>query len=432
MSQETAVAEPVPTSVELVLSATNSDQKSQELVQTLQGGSVVEAVNAFSAIDLLQGKTLESARKRAAELYPKMRGNSNILLDYGLGTKDQYKRIIEQILRETKGVDTPEMHEYLNLLNRELKGLKVKYDPADPKVLEKYKQGKKKILGIFRAGKTMLMCLAEDIQKAETKINKAEKAFTGLASRSKQNMALVEQLCEELDKTINLIIYDIAVLQLVHELAQKDLNEIVVGDASKGDRGEIEKTELTQFAFNVQGRVNSYKDRYFMAVASLQRNSLSKVSDFGLASMLQDLSTDGITNMKEQLAEWRRIAITRESTAAIESGKDFLNKSQAGLSTASMEATVDATRVISEPVLRAETIAQMVQDRIATIDGMIAAIEQGDRLHEERDRVFAESQQAMSAAEERLSESMMKRALGNEPLDIVKTIPKIEPAQLTA
>lgn len=432
MSQDAVVAEPVPASVDLVLASTDSTAKSQELVESLQGKSVEEAVNTFSAVDLLQGATLESARKRAAELYPKMRDNSNILLDFGLGTKDKYKQIIEQILRETKGVDTPEMHEYLNLLNRELKGLKVKYDPSDPKVLEKYKQGKTKILGIFRAGKTMLMLLAEDIQKVETKIEKAEKTFKGLASRSRQNMGLVEQLCKELDKTIDLIIYDIAVLQLVHELAQKDLGGIVVGDASKGDRGEQDKTELSQFVFNVQGRVNSYKDRYFMAVASLQRNSLSMVSDFGLASMLQDLSTDGITNMQEQLAEWRRIAIAREAIGAIEAGKEFLNNSQAGLSEASRDTAIEATRVISEPVLRAETIVKMAEDRIATIDGMIAAIEQGDRLHEERDRVFAESEKAMGAAQERLSEAMVQRALESKPLDIVKTVPKLEPAQLTA
>ncbi len=430
---ETIAADPTTPGAELVLaSATEGAAKSQELIAPLQGKTVEEAVSAFSAVALLQGGTLETAQKRAAELYPKMKGNSNILLGFGVNTKDKYKQVIERILHETKNIPTPEMRKYLDAMSRDLKGMKANYDPSDPKVLEKYKQGKKKVLGIFAFGMTMLDALIKDIEKTETKIKKNGNVFKDLASQAQTNMGYSEELCKELDKTIDLIILDIAVLELVCELAQKDMDGIVVGDASRGDRGAIEKQNMAQFVINVQGRVASYKDRYFLAVASLQRNSASRVSDFGLASMLQDLATDGITNMQEQLVEWRRIAMGLDAVNAIGAGKEFLNESQISLSEASRDMTIAATKAVSEPVLRAETIMETARMRIETIDGMIAALDEGDRLHAERDRVFAESERAMDEAKERLSEAMVQRALDSKPLEINKSVPKLEPAQLTA
>src|SRR3989344_6721307 len=133
------------------------------------------------------------------------------------------------MLSERHPIDIPELSDAMRDLSRRMRGIGRRYDPSDPKNLEKYKKAKGRFLGIFRLGRTFFEELMADVRSLEQQFDWAEEKLEGKQELLLRNVAYFDQLYELNARAIDKLIYKIAVMELMRDLAAEQAEQVVVG-----------------------------------------------------------------------------------------------------------------------------------------------------------------------------------------------------------
>ena len=132
-------------------------------------GNPVAAKQTLSCRTLLLGPTLVDAQREAAQMYVEMRANDQIFMTYGTQALKGVNDLIDRLLHEVEPARIPELTALMKDLNREMRGIKGKYDPSDPRVLRKYEDWKGGVGRFFGHAKTgaAIFFRKQNAQKAE-------------------------------------------------------------------------------------------------------------------------------------------------------------------------------------------------------------------------------------------------------------------------
>lgn len=377
--------------------------------------------------NLLQGKTRQQAEAMAAELYPKMKENTQIYLEYGSGALEDINALVDRLLKEVGPVQIPELKQLMRDLNAEMRGVQKKYDVSDPDVRKKYEDWKGGIGRFFGRAKTFLDLLLEDITSIEHQLDKVEGQLRGKENLLLDNVGYYDQLYEQNETAISKLIFVIAVMELVVDLAAAEIESIPVGDAQAGDRGADNRAKLAEFANNLQVKVGDYKGRLMITWATAPQVRMMRSLNVGLVTKLHTLIDTTIPTMKLTIVQWRMLVQAGDAaqltTTVAEANSEWV---QAYFRSAGELVPVIADAV-QTPMLTPQTVMAMAQTIAKEADDIVRAMDAGEQRRAEMEDAMNQALPVMRDASAKVSDALVKRVVEEAtkplPLEITQSVP---------
>jgi uncharacterized protein YaaN involved in tellurite resistance len=358
----------------------------------------------LSCKDLLMGDTRTQAEQEAQEMLGKMLDNTQVFMTYGTSALEDVNSLVDRLLHEVEPVKIPELKELMKALNKRMRDVKHKYDPSDPNVVEKYKEWKGGIGRFFGQARTLVELLLEDVTSVDRQLEKVSGNLKDKQYNLLRNVSFYDQLYVENEQEIGKLIYKIAVMELIRDLAAQKAAAITVGDASLGDRGSEQRASITEFAHNMEIKIGEYKGRLMLAWATAPQVRTMRTLNVSLAERLNELICITIPSMKQAMVVWRMAA---EGVEAAQFGSAVQEMSNEWFVAAATGMTT-AVGIISEtnetPGLSPATIFAMA-----------------DELDKQAD---LEAVPVMANANAKVSDALLERVLGTatKPLEIATSV----------
>jgi len=389
---------------------------------TFAGSSA--ARQTLTCKDLLHGDTRRAAEREAAELFPEMLNNTEVVMTFGTSALEGVNTLIDRLLHEVEPEKIPELTDLMKSLNREMRGVRSKYDVSDPKVREKYENYKGGIGRFFGNVKTLVELLMEDVQSLETQLNKVVKTLENRQFKMRRNVVFYDALYEENEIEIGKLIYVIGVMELICDIAANEASKIKVGEANLGDRGAERKAEIAGLAEILANRVAEYKGRLFVAWATAPQVRMMRTLNVSLAMRINTLLTITIPTMKGTIVQWRMLMQSKDaadmSNVVADASNEWLQSyAQAGAVVVPMIA-----EAVSTPTLRPDTVFAMAASIEAQANGIVKAIEAGVQQRAALDDSMVKAQIILRDSAGKVSDAVIDQFVtkATKPLEITTQV----------
>jgi uncharacterized protein YaaN involved in tellurite resistance len=378
--------------------------------------------------NLLRGASLAQARQQAADLYKQMLPDQSKLMAYGTEALMALNQLVERLLHEVEPVRIPELNGMLGQVNRQMLAIKGKYDVKDPKFQAEYKDFMDGVKRRFRKVRDFAAMMKADIQSIETQLAKLEKDLAGRQHDMTRNVVYYNALYAENEKSITELIRVIAVMELIVEEARRDAANIVVGDASLGDRGEEQKQQLADFISSMEVKITDYKGRLFVAWATSPQTRMMRSLDVGMANKLNQLVQVTIPQMKLVLVQWRMMVATFENAQVAKAVSAMSNQWTREFFEQGAVMMPTIAEAINEPQVWPETMHSIADALTRSAEGVLAAYQAGDQKRREVDEAMIESGKALSAVHKKIDATVIGRIVGSAsspvPVEVITSVPK--------
>jgi len=375
--------------------------------------------------DLLQGDTLAKAQAMANELYPQLKSSTQAYLTFGSGALEDMNALVDSLLKEIAPVTIPELKELMHDLNAGMRGIQKKYDVSDPEVREKYEHWKGGIGRFFGRAKTLLDLFLEDITSIERQLDKVEHECEGREQQLLENVGYYDRLYTENETTIDKVIFVIAVMEMIVDLAAKEIESIPDGDQSAGDRGSENKAKLAEFANNLQVKIGDYKGRLMIAWATAPQVRMMRSLSVGVAVKLDTLVDTTIPTMKLTLAQWRLMIQTGDAAELTQIVMEAGNEWAQAYARSASEVVPRIADAVQTPAITPQTITAMAQSIAKQADDIVSAMEAGDQRRAEMENEMNRALPVLRDANARVSDALINQVVGaaTKPLEIEHSVP---------
>lgn len=386
-------------------------------------------VKSLACVSLLQGETLERARTEAAKLFPDMLENTNLFMAYGTAEMKGVNDLNARVLDEIAGHAPKEVVDAVKNMSVQMLRLRRKWDPTDPDNMKFYTQlagDTGFITKLWRRGRTAFDLLVLDIQDVNTQINKLSEDLDERKKGVLRSIAYYDEMYELNEQEIGKLIYAIAVMELIRDLAADAAKNVKVGDASLGDRGGEEQARYAEFAQSMGQKIGEYKGRLFIAWSLSPRVRTSRSVTVQLAENVNEMICVAIPTMRNALVDWITLAESNEASQAAEIVKQTMNEFLvAGAAAQAQILPVIAERV-STPSLKPESVSAMANYFVQCVDGMITAYQHGEEQERALEAAISEALPIMADARKKLADDQVQRVISKateQPLEIATSVP---------
>ncbi len=383
--------------------------------------------SALSCSALLQGETRRRAEADAAKLYPELFRNTQAFMAYGASSLEGVNSLIERLLHEVEPTNIPELTALMRDLNGEMRSIRTKYDVSDPRVREKYEHWKGGVLRFIGKAKTLIDLLMEDVTSIETQLEKVGTTLTRRKLELVKNVGYYDELYLENEAEIAKVIYAIAVMELIRELAAREADSIQVGDANMGDREGERKGAIAQFAENMSIKIAEYKGRLFVAWATSPQVRNMRTMDVALAERVNELLVVTIPTMKATILQWRMLMQAADAAKMSQAVAESANEWLTAYAAAGAELVPQIAEVVEQPTLLPQTIAAMADSLAKQADGIIHAMQAGAQRRKENDDAIIAAQKVIRDANAKVSDALIQQVVSEAtrelPLEITSSVP---------
>jgi uncharacterized protein YaaN involved in tellurite resistance len=383
------------------------------------------ATPTLSCKDLLVGDTLAQAQAEAADLYPKMKDSTPVFTAYGTKAIAEVNSFSERLLHEVAPVKSEEIRAIVSGLMNNMRSINRDYDVSDPKVREKYEKWSEGLRGWLRHGRTFIDELMDGVTSIEHKIDKVKKELEERQYDLEKNLVYYDELYEENEAAIAKLIYAIAVMEIICDMAGAEAASIVVGDAARGDRGEEQRAKVADFGHAMELKIADYKGRLFIAWATSPQVRMMRSLNVGLVRRIDSLVQVGIPTMKLTIAQWEMMVQTMDAAELAEAVSASINETLQGYAKAAATAVPLIAKANEFPTLQPATIAAMADSLVKQSDGIIAVMEQGETARREADAAILAGHAALSDAATRVSDAVVAHIVGQatKAIEVSTSVP---------
>jgi len=414
----TIPAEPRPTSQVTELSALSVSPQKRELLVCRQ---------------LLEGDTLVRAQAEATDVLPKMLSNTQVLAVFGNDALESINRLNDRMLSERHPIDIPELSDAMRDLSRRMRGIGRRYDPSDPKALEKYKKAKGRFLGIFRLGRTFLEEFLDDIRGLEEQCDWVIEKLDGKQEQLLRNVAYYDEFYKLNEQEINKLIYKIGVMEIIRDLAAEQADSIVVGDSNMGDRGGEEQARISELVTLLENRIIAFKGRLWVAWAMAPQTRNMRVVQVGLSARIDQTVDITIPTMKGTILIWLTLGDAEQALQFNAAVEDTYNQVLTLFANAAKATVPMIANALATPALDPRTVVAWSESLAAQADGIVQAIELGQQKRLELEQAMITGKEGIDAATQRVNQAQIEHVLElareaaqEAPLEIARSVPAVQ------
>ena len=276
--------------------------------------------------ELLIGETQVRAERDAATTLPEMQSNTQVLTLFGIDTLEGVNRLNDRMLDERPPEDVPELRELMKNLSRNMRGISKRYDPTDPKVYEKYEEVRGGILARLGFVKTFIEEFRDDMRDIDEKFDRVTEKLLAKQNALRRNIGYFDQFYDLNELEIDKLIYVIAVMEFIRELAAKQAEDIVVGDSNLGDRGDERKAKLTELIGHLDNKIIAFKGRLWVAWAMAPQIRNMRAISVGLSNRIDQTVGITIPTMKNTVAMWLTLSEAQQAAMFYKAVDDTANQ----------------------------------------------------------------------------------------------------------
>lgn len=378
---------------------------------------------------LLVGETRQRAEAEAKDMLPKMLDNTQALADFGTEALEGVNRLVDQLIGSRRRADVPEIRELMGELSRSMRNLGKKYDPSDPKVRSRYEKIKSGFLRRMRGIKTFLQEFLDDVRSMDTQFDRVTAELLERRSRLEHIVGYYDEFYELNEQEIMRVIYKIAVMEMIRDLAASQAAATVVGDVNLGDRGGEKKARLAEFVSQMETKIAAYKGRLWVAWTMSPQVRAMRALSVALGEKINETVAVGIPTMKSTIAIWMTLGEAQQAAQLNQAVEDIINGTMVQFAQAAAVAVPEIAEATQTPALRPETVIAMANSIATQADGIIAALDHGVQQRAALDQAMLEGQQIITAAVERVDEARLAHVLElarqaeAAPLQIATSVP---------
>ncbi|MGV9001875.1 MAG: toxic anion resistance protein [Candidatus Saccharimonadaceae bacterium] len=374
--------------------------------------------------DRLVGQTRQNAEAEAEQLYIAMLDNRQIVATYGSFALEDINQLVDRLLHEVEPQKIPQLTNLMKDLNHDMRGVRRKYDVSDPKVLEKYENFKGGIGRFFGTARTLVELLMEDVSSLEKQIDRISATLEKKSENLFENVEYYDALYDENEAAVSKLIYAIGVLEFTRDVAVREANNIVIGDASLGDRGAERQARIAGLANQLEIQINEYKGRLFVAWSTSPQVRMMGDLSLSVAIRLRSMLFTVIPTMKATIVQWRLLMETFDGAKMGAVVGEAQNEWLKAYSDAGAKAAPIIAEVANTPTLRPDTMYAMAASIELQADGIIKAIEAGAKQRAAVESAMVEIEPILKNAAQRVSQATIDRIVtrAQQPLEISTTV----------
>lgn len=360
----------------------------------------LEQFSCRTALSATERMQLEAASAQLLVLFKKDRAQ---LSAFGDGALDDLNATVAHILREQGKLRIPEVEKMTKEMAFVIKDFRRKYRNDDPKLLEALEKFADSVKGIFRAGKDFFDRLYIDSQSAVERLDGVAKKLIEHKGVLDRNVFLADELYEKnevaLLKLQGVIALMEQILELMHAEAvtkKQELDSMPAGQSPERRKKEEELNLHLEMIEELEVRRSEFVQRLFVGFSTApQIRNLRKVSN-SLSQRLQLLVSLTIPTMKLTIAQWGMMLQMDKAGKAIETVNDLNNDVLQGYAQATGEAIPRLALLSQTPSTTPTTIMVLAESIQTQHEGMVHAIEEGQRMRAELDHTVVQAIDLMS------------------------------------
>lgn len=373
--------------------------------------------------DLLVGDTLARAREEARKVFPEMMANTQVVAVFGTDSLDGVNRLNDRMLSERPPVDIPELREAMKNLSRRMRGIGSKYDPNDPKVLAKYARVKDGILSRIHLGKTFLQEFLDDVRSLDGFFDEIEKSLSGRQFQLLKNVGYYDEFYQLNEREIANLIYKIGVMEIIRDMAAEYASRIPVGDSNAGDRGAEERAKVLELVTFMENKIIAFKGRLWVAWAMAPQIRTMRAMSVGLSARVDETVGITIPTMKGVVVVWQTMSEAQQAEQFNSAVEGTYNAAMMMFANAAKVSIPAMATALSRPALDPRTVLAWSESLSAQADGIIVAIEAGQKKRAELEQAMIAGKTVIDAATQRVNNAQIELVLkaAQQPAPEVRT-----------
>lgn len=385
--------------------ATIPDVKTGELAK-LTGSS--ETRKQMVCKDMLRGDAPTQAKAEASKAYKLMLENPLVIATYGSEALSGLNAIVDRMFKDIKAGKDPEVAKMIKGLTKTLDDISHKYNAADPKFVAKYQEMSNGFLGFFGGAAAFWRMFLRDIKSIQMQIDDAENVIESNLVSAQHVISYYDELYKENDAELSKVIYQIAVMEYIVDIATQDVESIPSADDHDTTEERGQRADLIK---NLQNRINAYKSRLFFGeTASPQiRSQISlNIGLYGTVSITKDIT---FPTMKFVMVQ---MALLRESQDIAEQNNAFRDTLNQALQQYAVNASVIVPQIeaaVSRPVLLARTVEVMRDAFVAQTEGVIKVLADAEEQNAILEDLYQSTITVFNTQTDKVTDSIIDRAV---------------------
>ncbi len=343
------------------------------------------------------------------ELYDRLRSSAVAVRQLAQDTVEESNRVINELFERENYSNLNAAAELLRDLRKDMRKLTTKYNPGDPKVLQKYMDWEASVMDKVRGIKTLGQLIMIDVQPLKSQMHAVEDKADDHLEKLDDTLAYYDEMLELVENEAINLMYAIAVMEYVLERATSELE--AMPKTSPTDPLNTERDKLGRFVRDMDTKVNDFKSRLWLDAANGPRILEMQSITQSVALRMVAIITLVIPSMKAAIVDWNKTANTVEAAQFINLVNETFNEVIQANNSATAAAVPIMLRATETPLLTIESVhsfGQMFEDVAAAVEAEVAL---GAQRKAELRTAQAEVLGKIVDTKERITETYVRAAL---------------------
>jgi len=356
--------------------------------------------------DMLKGDTPQRAKADAERAYVAMIENPLVIATYGSDALSGLNALVEVMFKDIQAGKDEEVAKMLKTLDKRLSDIQHKYDAKNPQFVAKYENARKGFLGIFGGTAAFWRQFLRDVKSVQSLVENGKQVIANNLKESEGIISRYRELKNENAKELNNVIYTVAVMEYIVDVAVKDIENIPQGDDHDTSEARGERADLIK---NLNNRISAYKSRLFMGwLKSPQlRSQISlNIGVYGTVTVTRDITFPMIMETMIQLYLLRKSKDIADMNDAF---RQTLNESLQQFAVNASVIVPEIEKSVSAPLMAAQTIEVMRDAYIQQTESVIKVIDETAEQNAVLDDLYLSTAKVFNSQTDKVSDATIDR-----------------------
>ncbi|MGC1378477.1 MAG: hypothetical protein WA821_19755 [Anaerolineales bacterium] len=367
-----------------------------------------ESRQALVCFNLLDGKTQQLAANNAAKDLPDLLANNQALLAYGNNALAPMNALIDAAQKQVRPVEIPELNGLMSDLGKQVRSVGQKYDLSNPKVAKWVHDSLENVKRFGFGAKSIFEELLYDAKNIYQKLDTVKSIIYPKEMDAVQNVGLLDQFYQQNEKEILAVIYTVAVMEQIRDLAKTEAGKLNPNPNTPADHDLVEKQRnLTEFANNMNLKIAEFDNRLFLGWANGPQLTNSRTLNLSLAVRLNLLTNVTLYSVKFCIEQWEIALQEQQMAQLIKITDQFANEVMQTAAKAGAGIAAFAVDVTQTPSLSPETISMMAASIAAQADATAKSYNDGFARQLAANSAMLDGQKVIANSQLKVSQAVL-------------------------
>jgi uncharacterized protein YaaN involved in tellurite resistance len=352
------------------------------------------------------------AQQDAATWLPQMLDSTPKLMTFGSDSLAGVNNLVNQLMKLVGTSDLGSLGQDMKQLTLNMQSIKGKYDVTQPNGKKAYDEWQHSLLKrLIHHGRNYIEAMRVDMMSVQSQLDKLEEDINQRKNTMIRNVTYLDQLYEENEKATYDLIYAIAVMEDIVDLARQQASQIPDDAPNSGNANSELKQKYADLIMQMDVKIGEYKGRLFVAWSTSPQVRMMRVLNVGMAEKLNEADGMTIPTMKLVMVQMAILVSTQNAEKAEQAVSDATNQMVQELATTSAAAAGVIMTAVQTPTLLPETVTVVTDSMTLMADNILQAIDAGNQSRANLENVIGASKQVLDGSSRHFDEAVISKII---------------------